>query len=45
MIIEDETSEVSTGDAVCIPSNRKHGIKNLGDDVLEYLDSKFTGVQ
>ncbi len=37
MIIEDETREVSAGDAVYIPSNKKHGIKNLGDDVLEYL--------
>ena len=37
VIIEDETSEVSAGDAVYIPSNKKHGIKNLGDDVLEYL--------
>lgn len=37
MIVEDETSEVSAGDAVYIPPNRKHGIRNLGDDVLEYL--------
>lgn len=37
MIIEDETSEVRAGDAVHIPSNKKHGLKNLGDDVLEYL--------
>lgn len=28
---------VSAGDAVYIPSNKKHGIKSLGDDVLEYL--------
>ena len=37
MIIEEETREVYAGDAVDIPSNKKHGIKNLGDDVLEYL--------
>ena len=37
MIIEDETREVSAGDAIYIPSNKKHGIKNLGEDVLEYL--------
>jgi mannose-6-phosphate isomerase-like protein (cupin superfamily) len=37
MIIEDETRQVSSGDAVYIPSNKKHGIKNIGDEVLEYL--------
>ncbi len=37
MIIEEEAKEVHSGDAVHIPSNKKHGIKNLGDDVLEYL--------
>jgi quercetin dioxygenase-like cupin family protein len=37
MIIEDETKEVHAGDAVYIPSNKNHGIKNLGDGVLEYL--------
>ncbi len=37
MIIEEETRDVHAGDAVYIPSNMKHGIKNLGDDVLEYL--------
>jgi mannose-6-phosphate isomerase-like protein (cupin superfamily) len=37
MIIEHETREVSAGDAVYIPSNKKHGIKNIGDEVLEYL--------
>ena len=37
MIIEGETREVSKGDAVYIPSNSKHGIKNIGGDVLEYL--------
>jgi mannose-6-phosphate isomerase-like protein (cupin superfamily) len=37
MIIEGETSEVTEGDAVYIPSNKKHGIKNTGGVVLEYL--------
>jgi mannose-6-phosphate isomerase-like protein (cupin superfamily) len=37
MIIEDETREVSPGDAIHIPSNKKHGIKNIGDEALEYL--------
>lgn len=37
MIIEDGTGEVFPGDAVYIPSNKRHGIKNIGDDVLEYL--------
>jgi len=37
MIIEEESKEVTAGDAVYIPSNFKHGIKNIGDDVLEYL--------
>lgn len=37
MVIEEESREVVAGDAVYIPSNLKHGIKNIGDDVLEYL--------
>jgi quercetin dioxygenase-like cupin family protein len=37
MVIEEEVKEVHAGDAVHIPSNKKHGIKNLGNDVLEYL--------
>ncbi len=37
MIIEDETMEVRSGDAIYIPSNKNHGIKNIGDEVLEYL--------
>lgn len=37
MIIEDESREVFAGDAVFIASNLNHGIKNIGDDVLEYL--------
>ena len=37
MIIEDETKEVSAGDAAYVPANKKHGMKNLGKEVLEYL--------
>jgi mannose-6-phosphate isomerase-like protein (cupin superfamily) len=37
MIIEDETGEVNSGDAIFIPSNKKHGIKNIGSNVSEYL--------
>ena len=37
MIIEEESNEVTAGDAVYIPSNLKHGIKNIGDEALEYL--------
>jgi quercetin dioxygenase-like cupin family protein len=37
MIIENESKEVVAGDAVYISSNLKHGIKNIGDDVLKYL--------
>ena len=39
MIIEGESKEVAAGDAVFIPSNLKHGIKNTGDDILEYLST------
>lgn len=37
VIIENDTREVSSGDAIYIPPNKKHGIKNIGDEVLEYL--------
>ena len=37
MIIEEESRDVFAGDAIYIPSNLNHGIKNTGDDVLEYL--------
>jgi mannose-6-phosphate isomerase-like protein (cupin superfamily) len=37
MIIEEESRAVSSGDAVYIPSNLKHGMKNIGDETLEYL--------
>jgi mannose-6-phosphate isomerase-like protein (cupin superfamily) len=37
MIIEDEREPVHAGDAIYIPSNKKHGIKNIGVETLEYL--------
>jgi mannose-6-phosphate isomerase-like protein (cupin superfamily) len=37
MIIENEEKTVEPGDAIYIPSNKKHGIKNIGADILEYL--------
>jgi mannose-6-phosphate isomerase-like protein (cupin superfamily) len=37
MVIEEESREVFSGDAVYISSNLKHSIKNIGNDVLEYL--------
>ena len=35
--IEDEEKTVEPGDAIYIPSNKTHGIKNIGNEVLEYL--------
>ncbi len=37
MIKGDEVSKVHPGDAIHIPSNEMHGIRNIGDEVLEYL--------
>jgi mannose-6-phosphate isomerase-like protein (cupin superfamily) len=37
MLIENESQEVKAGDAIFIPSNFKHGIKNLGNEILEYI--------
>ena len=37
MIIDDQTKEVKEGDAVLIPSNSTHGIKNIGSNKLTYL--------
>ena len=37
MIIEGESKEIIAGDAVYIPPNSKHGIKNIGNILLEYL--------
>lgn len=37
MMIDGESKEVTAGDAIYIPSSLKHGIKNVGNEVLEYL--------
>jgi mannose-6-phosphate isomerase-like protein (cupin superfamily) len=37
MIVGDEAREVTSGDAIFIPANKKHGIKNTGKEVLEYI--------
>ena len=37
MMIDDEAQEVNEGDAVFIPSDATHGIKNIGHDKLTYL--------
>jgi len=37
MIVDDQAEEVKKGDAVFIPSNATHGIKNIGSDMLTYL--------
>jgi len=37
MVIDDQSKEVEEGDAVFIPSNSTHGIKNIGNDRLIYL--------
>jgi mannose-6-phosphate isomerase-like protein (cupin superfamily) len=37
MAIDEEDREVFPGDAVYIPGNAKHGIKNNGNEVLEYI--------
>jgi mannose-6-phosphate isomerase-like protein (cupin superfamily) len=37
MIIENESPEAKAGNAIFIPSNFKHGIKNLGNAILEYI--------
>ncbi len=37
MIIEAEAKGVKAGDAIHIPSNKKHGIRNIGKGSLEYL--------
>jgi len=36
MIIDDQTKEVKEGNAVFIPSNSTHGIKNIGNNRLTY---------
>lgn len=37
VIIDDEQQELQAGDAVLIPANAKHGIKNIGEITLKYL--------
>jgi mannose-6-phosphate isomerase-like protein (cupin superfamily) len=37
MIIDDQSREVKQGDAIFIPSNSIHGIKNIGNNRLSYL--------
>jgi mannose-6-phosphate isomerase-like protein (cupin superfamily) len=37
MIIDDQSREVGEGDAVFIPSDLTHGIKNIGKTQLTYL--------
>ncbi len=37
MIIDDQNKEVKEGDAVFIPSNSIHRIKNIGNNKLTYL--------
>ncbi len=37
MIVDDETEEVQEGDAIFVPSNSTHGIKNIGNGILVYL--------
>ncbi len=37
MIIDDKQEEVKKGDAVFVPSNTNHGIKNSGKKTLTYL--------
>jgi mannose-6-phosphate isomerase-like protein (cupin superfamily) len=37
MTIDEEGREVFAGDAVYVPENARHGIKNIGNDVLEYI--------
>ncbi|TAL34017.1 MAG: cupin domain-containing protein [Spirochaetes bacterium] len=37
MVIEEERETVNTGDAIYVPGDTMHGIKNTGSEVLEYL--------
>jgi mannose-6-phosphate isomerase-like protein (cupin superfamily) len=37
MLIENESQKVKAGDAIFIPSNFRHGIKNMGNEILEYI--------
>jgi mannose-6-phosphate isomerase-like protein (cupin superfamily) len=37
MSIDNDEEYVNAGDAVHIPSGKKHGIRNVGTDALQYL--------
>ena len=37
MIIDGENRSVKEGEAIFVPSESTHGIKNIGDDTLTYL--------
>ena len=37
MTVDDQTEDVKEEDAVFVPSNTTHGIKNIGNDTLTYL--------
>jgi len=37
IIIDNEKNKVVAGDAIFIPSNSDHGIKNIGNHVLTYI--------
>jgi mannose-6-phosphate isomerase-like protein (cupin superfamily) len=37
IIIDEEEKELTPGEAVLIPANAKHGIRNVGKDSLRYL--------
>jgi mannose-6-phosphate isomerase-like protein (cupin superfamily) len=37
IMIDDQSKEVREGEAVFIPSNSTHGIKNIGNTILSYL--------
>jgi mannose-6-phosphate isomerase-like protein (cupin superfamily) len=37
MTLGADTEEVQAGDAIYVPSNSMHGIKNIGTCALEYL--------
>jgi mannose-6-phosphate isomerase-like protein (cupin superfamily) len=37
MKIENEEKVVGPGDAIHIPANKEHGIRNIGNEILEYL--------
>lgn len=39
MTIGDETRQVKEGDALLVPANEKHGIKNNGTQTLKYISA------